>query len=311
MNVLAITLNPAVDVVYEINAMELVKSNRVDKAYYSPGGKGNNVARVLKNVNKENITVMGFVGGSRGRWLEKKLDDIGLNVEMVYTSSETRQCIAVTSQGETTEILEGDFAVSEKETGSFLEKLEHVISRKKISLATISGSFPQGVTTSFLIKMLHICHKNDVDVMIDSSDQRVKQLLAQRPKWIKPNKFELEAFTEKTIDSIEDAQDAAKALVRSGAKNVFVSLGSEGLLLVSESENYYCEPQPIEVQSTVGAGDATVAGILLGASERKEGLDLLRDGAAFGMASTQEARAGVVHSEVVREMKQKIKCYQI
>lgn len=310
MNVLSITLNPAIDIVYEVNAMELGKSNRVDKAYYSPGGKGNNVARVLNNVNNGNITIMGFAGGSRGQWLENQLVGIGLKVEMVHTSSETRQCIAVASDGETTELLESHFAVSEKEENAFLEKLEHVILKEKISLANISGSFPKGVSTPFLIKMLQICHDNGVDVIIDSSDPRLKKLLSQRPKWIKPNKAELEIITDRTIDSVEDAQSAAEALVQLGAQNVFASLGAEGLLLVSDSGDYYCEPHAIDVQSTVGAGDAAVAGILSGVSEGKDGLELLREAAAFGMASTQESRAGEVRSEVIREMKQKVKCYE-
>ncbi|SES05425.1 1-phosphofructokinase family hexose kinase [Salisediminibacterium halotolerans] len=306
MSILAITLNPAIDVVYEIENYQQGESNRVDRAFYSPGGKGNNAARSAKKNTDVPVIAMGFAGGGRGTWLEEKLQEEGIQPHFIQTGSETRQCIAVASGNETTEILEGNFSVTAIEETRFIRELKNVIAAHQVSVCTISGSFPQGVTLSFLQDVMTVLKDSGVRVMLDTSDLRLLELLTYEPEWIKPNEDEIKKFAAHLGKEADSVLETARLLLDKGAKNIIVSLGKQGMLAVNQTEAFQVIPPHVETASSVGAGDATVAGILTAA---EKGLDLegaVKRAAAFGAAAVTEYRAGVVDPLKVSECENQI-----
>lgn len=294
MSILAVTLNPAIDVVYEVANYRQAESNRVDRAFYSAGGKGNNAARAAKSNTEESVIAMGFAGGSRGEWLQKKLTEEGIQPHFIETDSETRQCIAVASGDETTEILEGNFSVTAEEQTRFLKELTRVVSDYRVTVCNLSGSFPKGIDIGFLQNVMKVLSDSSVRVMLDTSDERLLELLSYEPEWIKPNEDEIKKFAAKLGDDTDRVIETAHQLIRKGAKNVIVSLGKKGMLAVNDEEAFLVSPPAVNAASSVGAGDATVAGVLTGASLGLNFIDLNKRAAAFGAAAVSEYRAGVV-----------------
>ncbi|WP_238144368.1 PfkB family carbohydrate kinase, partial [Streptococcus suis] len=99
--ILTITLNPSVDIAYQLDAFRLDTVNRVEKVQKTAGGKGLNVTRVLKQIG-EDVVATGFIGGEIGSYVKKQLTRNDIKNSFVEIGNETRNCIAVLHDGQQT-----------------------------------------------------------------------------------------------------------------------------------------------------------------------------------------------------------------
>ena len=121
--------------------------------------------------------------------------------------------------------------------------------------------------------------------VLDVSGAALMAGLAARPFLVKPNRSELQAAMNRPLPTMADVHQAALELLEMGAQNVLVSLGSEGALWVSERGAMFTPAIPVRVQSTVGAGDAMVGGVMTGLEKTGDVRRALAYGAAAGCAS--------------------------
>ena len=194
MNVLTITLNAAIDATYVVARFEPGGANRVIRKHAMPGGKGNNVARVL-SAQGHAVVASGFLGGTSGAFIEEGLRQAGIEPRFVWLDSvESRTCHTVLDQdsGEATEILESGPAVSEGDCERLLEQVAGLLESSPV--VVISGSAPVGATPDFLERLAIIVRAGSIRVVVDSSGQTLVSLLAGRPDVIKPNESELRAL---------------------------------------------------------------------------------------------------------------------
>lgn len=188
--ILTVTMNPSVDIAYQLDVFNLDTVNRVAETHKTPGGKGLNVTRVLSQVGND-VLATGILGGKIGEFIQKELDQVDIEHDFSPISGETRNCIAVLHEGQQTEILEAGPTISDEEGKAFLEHFESLV--KQVSIISISGSLPKGLPVDFYSKMIEICERYQKSVVLDCSGQALLEVLKghAKPTVIKPNTEEL------------------------------------------------------------------------------------------------------------------------
>lgn len=266
--ILTVTLNPSIDIRYNINNLSLGKINRVFEYDKTIGGKGLNVTRVIKKLGEE-VLATGFLGGKLGEEFEERLNTIGIKNDFQNTSDKTRNCINILHNGISTEILESGPVIKE-EWENFKNKFKFLSEYCKY--ISISGSLPDGLSYLSYFELIEIANKYQCKVFLDTSGEALKNSLKSKPYFIKPNLEELENLSNKTLTTIEEIINEAKMINDKGIKIVAVTLGENGAVLTSKDKILIAKNPNVEIVNTVGCGDSFVAGFIT-ASHREYSLE--------------------------------------
>lgn len=300
--ILTITLNPSVDIAYQLDTFHLDTVNRVEKVQKTAGGKGLNVTRVLKQLG-EDVVATGFIGGEIGSYVKKQLTRNDIKNSFVEIGNETRNCIAVLHDGQQTEILEQGPTIQEHEALNFIEHLEIILNN--VEVVVISGSLPKGLASNYYVEIVELCKQCDVAVVLDCSGEALKKVLEsqQKPTVIKPNTEELSQLIGKNItDDIQELKSVLSGQLFQGIEWIVVSLGAKGAFAKHNDKFYRVKIPKINVVNPVGSGDSTVAGIAASLAHALPDVGLLKNANVLGMLNAQEERTGYVnleHSEVL------------
>ena len=298
-----ITFNPSLDYVVTVENFETEKVNRTTSEFVFPGGKGINVSMVLSELGVEN-TALGFVAGFTGVELERQLKESGaitdfvtvkegntrINVKLRSTAKkielnevEVQETENSVQSDVETEINGAGPIVSEEELKLLLDKLTGLNEK---DIVVISGSVSKGISQSVYADIVKLCNERNIKVVVDAASSLLWNTLEYEPFLIKPNKDELEDIFYRDLFSKEEVEFYAKELQNRGAKNVLVSLGEHGAVLVAENGEVYDMDAPQgEVLNSVGAGDSMVAGFLAGYLETNDFENALKLGICAGSAT--------------------------
>ncbi|MGZ4936239.1 MAG: 1-phosphofructokinase [Halobacteriota archaeon] len=279
-----ITLNPALDRILTVESIEYDNPNRVDGDERYAGGKGIDVSKALTRLGVEN-KALGFAGGFTGLELEGCLLNLGVNCEFIRISAETRTNVFINEIARNRQIsfnLRGPFIQSFE----LMQMIDKINGLKDAKYVILSGSVPAGVNPIIYQKIVEIAKAKGATVVLDSDNEPFHAGLRAKPHIIKPNVHELERLVDRELNDLSAVTDAAQGLHETGIEIVLVSMGAEGMLLVTEDERWVAVPPKVTVINTIGAGDSAVAGfvhgLLLGESYR----DALKRSAATGTAAT-------------------------
>ncbi|HEM3633935.1 TPA: tagatose-6-phosphate kinase [Streptococcus suis] len=300
--ILTITLNPSVDIAYQLDTFHLDTVNRVEKVQKTAGGKGLNVTRVLKQIG-EDVVATGFIGGEIGSYVKKQLTRNDIKNSFVEIGNETRNCIAILHDGQQTEILEQGPTIQEHEALNFIEHLEIILNN--VDVVAISGSLPKGLASNYYVKVIELCKKCGVAVVLDCSGEALKNVLEsqQKPTVIKPNTEELSQLIGKNVtDDIQELKAVLSGQLFQGIEWIVVSLGAKGAFAKHKDKFYRVKIPKINVVNPVGSGDSTVAGIAASLAHALPDKELLKNANVLGMLNAQEEQTGYVnleHSEVL------------
>jgi len=285
-----ITLNVSVDKAYVINQLMKGEVMRVLKCTNTPGGKGLNVARVIKLCG-EDVLATGMVGGFAGAYVEDMLRLQKVPCDFLHTAAETRSCInLLESDGTSTEFLEAGEQISQNEIEEFLLKIEDIIDRSEV--ITISGSVPKGVDTDIYAKLIRRIKAKGKKVILDTSGELLKEGIKACPTMIKPNSDEIEALLGVSVNNREDLITSAGKLQKMGIEIVAVSLGADGALLVTKDAIYHGRPPKITPVNTVGSGDSMVAAFAVGLARGYQIEECLRFAISVSAANTLTMTTG-------------------
>ena len=257
--ILTVTLNPSIDIRYNINNLLLGKINRVNEHDKTVGGKGLNVTRVIKKLGEE-VLATGFLGGKLGEEFEERLNITGIKNDFQRISDKTRNCINILHNGISTEILESGPVIKEKEWKNFKNKFNFLSEHCKF--ISVSGSLPEGLSNQSYFELIEIANRNQCKIFLDTSGEALKKSLKAIPYFIKPNLEELENLSNKTLTNIEEIINEAKKITDIGVKIVAVTLGENGAVVVSKEKILIAKNQNVEVLNTVGCGDSFVSGFI-------------------------------------------------
>ncbi len=290
-----VSLNPAIDTRLIVNGFLPGRVNRVHEVYRTPGGKAAHVAMSLKGLGAA-PTWIGFSGGATGSELLGGLRLLGIETMPVSTSQASRVNLEILDTvGEVTEILEPGGTITQSEWAEFLQVCAgafQLVANKKI--AVISGSLPPGVPDDAYATLVRSARSANCLAFVDTSGVALSKTLAAGPDLVKINREEAEGVTQVAICDPASAAQAARKLLDLGANSAFVSLGDRGIVGVRKREQaaIHAWTTPLHAKSTVGCGDAALAGLAYAAAKELTFEQSLALAVACGAANCLAALPG-------------------
>jgi tagatose 6-phosphate kinase len=297
MRCVCFTLNAAVDTTYEVERLEHGGATRVLHQTSLPGGKGNNVARVLSSLG-QHVVATGFSAGRAGAFIEAELAAYGVQASFYRVDGESRTCITVHERdsGAVSELLEAGPHIAAVDATAFLEHAEAVA--RGADVAVLSGSLPAGLDDDFYAVLLSRLRPVVALLVLDSSGRALRSGIAGRPDIVKPNRPELEDLVGRARDEADAALRARRLIVEGALApggQVLASFGRAGAALITGEFVLLQAPAQVAAVNSVGAGDAMTAGYLDALLRGESAANALSHASAVAAASTLESVAGVVH----------------
>ncbi len=289
----AICLNPSFDKTVEVDALATGAVNRVRSMRTDPGGKGANVATVLTRLGAQ-ARCLGLAGEAGAAHYEAMLTRAGVLHGFLHMPGEIRTNLKVISldSGDCTEINEPGPCVSGKLLMDLLRLVRDNCGRDDFLVLT--GSLPPGCPDDTYARLVRVL---PVPCVVDASGETLRTSLQAKPFLVKPNRAELCSAVGKDLTTLRDVEAAARELMKAGAANVLVSLGTDGALLVTADKAWHAPGIRVKVSSTVGAGDAMTAGFVAGYVETGDYREAFRRGVAAGTASVMTDGTQLIRRE--------------
>jgi 1-phosphofructokinase/tagatose 6-phosphate kinase len=298
--IITVTLNAAIDKTLAVPNFRLGRRHRAVEQTAMAGGKGVNVARALKAFGRP-VIATGFAGGPTGaRIIEQLTDDHILN-DFVRIREESRMSTAVVdpTSGEQTEINERGPTVTEAELDLFVDKLLYLA--QGAAMCVFSGSLPGGVDPGLYARLVGELRKMDVFTVIDAEGEPMRLATRAGPVVDTPNEREAEELVGHEFADAEDRATAVAEIVDMGAREALMTM-PDGALALLGTDTDATRPRELlratldslDAVSSVGSGDAFLAGWLAARYEDRPAHECLRFGVACGAESTQHFGAGVI-----------------
>lgn len=307
--IVTVTLNPALDHILEAGGLEAGRHVRAVRLGRSPGGKGINVARMLGAMGTGCVAT-GFIGrgelGMFEEFLERATEGRAV-MQLLVVRGRTRDNITIMDpvlDAETHIRTEG-ITVQREDARRIVSKVA-MLARPE-TVVCLCGSVPPGVLAGDLRTMAHLAVEGGAKLVVDMAGASLRALLGERMWMLKVNDGELAEALGRPIQGDEEAVEAARGLlVNFGgpAEVVIVTRGAAGAVCVSPEGAFVARTfvHPGRIATTVGCGDALLAGVLHAWSRREGWAETLRWGVGTASAHATSREPGVLDTEAVAEL---------
>lgn len=297
--IITLTPNPSVDATLHLGEnLEVGGVNRATHATTAAGGKGVNVARVIQ-LSGGAVTAL-FPSPPADPFLHL-VNSTGISYEIVPIADRVRVNTTLTEPGgRTTKVNGPGPTLSEDNIEGLLTQLLALAASSHARAAVLAGSLPPGTPDNFYARAVGALREKFPDLLIavDTSHDALRALgdgfAHCAPNLIKPNGFELGQLAGTDGLDLERSAErgdfgpvltAARDVVARGVSDVLVTLGGAGAVVATRHGAWHASAPPVAVQSTVGAGDSSLAGYLLARIAGKEPPEALRQAVAYGSAA--------------------------
>jgi 1-phosphofructokinase family hexose kinase len=302
--ILTVTLNAAIDRTVAVPNFRLGHRHRAVESRTVAGGKGINVARALKLLGRP-VIATGFAGGPTGNRLLEQLRKEAVLTDFTRIAAETRINLAVIdpTSGEQTEINERGPAVSPEEVEAFVRRVGYLADGAK--LCVLAGSLPPGAGDELYARLVKDLGERGLPVVLDAEGGAMLAGLRAGASIVTPNEREAEELVGQEFADRDDLIQGLAELVRLGAGEAAITRPDGCVAVIGNgSEQRFLEvrTEPLDPVSTVGSGDAFLAGYV---AARYDGLaadECLAYGVACGAESTQHFGAGTVDRNQVERL---------
>jgi 1-phosphofructokinase family hexose kinase len=305
--IVTVTLNTAIDKTLSVPNFRLGRRHRTVEQTTMPGGKGVNVARVLKALGQP-VIATGLAGGATGTRLVDQLTQLSVLSDFVRIREESRTNTAVIdpTTGEQTEINERGPKVSEQEIELFVDKLLYLA--KGASMCVFAGSLPRDVDIDIYAKLIRELRRIAVTTVVDTDGDPLRRAVRAEPDVISPNVLEAEELVgHEFTDGVDDWAIATREMVEMGAREAIMTM-ADGCFARMRPPEGGNEPAlyrvtvssaALEPRATVGSGDAFLAGFVAARYTGRSTEDSLAYAVACGAESTQHLGAGLIDPDRV------------
>jgi len=302
--ILTVTLNAAIDRTVAVPNFRLGRRHRAVESRTVAGGKGINVARALNLLGRP-VIATGFVGGPTGTRVLEGLQDESVLADFTRIASETRINLAVIdpTSGEQTEINERGPAVSPEEVKALFDRIGYLASGAKICV--LAGSVPPGAGDDLYARLVDDLSRRGVPVVLDAEGEAMLAGVRAGASMVTPNEAEAEELVGQEFADKGDLAQGLRELVRLGASEAAITRPDGCVAAVGEGASrrlLEVHTEPLEPVSTVGSGDAFVAGYVAARYEGRSAEECLAYGVACGAESTQHFGAGTVDRNQVERL---------
>lgn len=291
-----LALNPAVDISYEIQQLVADRKVRADSTRYYPGGNGINVARALAELDVP-FRCCSVVGGESGDLLLRLLGDrLGGNHSVFRVAGETRVNATLLQKSPRSQY-EVDSSGPEIPSEILEELSGCFLAGCGSGIGVLTGSNPPGVPDDHLRRLARRIKEQGGRAAVDAHGAVLQEALQAQPYLVRLNRYVLEMTARRRLESIEAVAVAARELQRRGVGNVCISLGPDGAILADADNSFHCTAPRMHVQSTVGCGDALMAGLVTAAVRGEDSRAMLRLGVTCGSATASYPGTGLFQQE--------------
>ena len=308
--IFTVTLNPAVDRELTVDTISFDTVLRALDWQVDCGGKGFNVARMLKSLGISSMA-LGFAAGKSGEMLAEKLKALGIETDFIWVEGETRTNVSIVSaeNGQYVKVNEPGPTITETDLGLLAKKIgERVVAGDWWVLA---GSLPPGVPPTYYSELITIIQSAGAKVFLDTSDEALRQNCAAKPLLVKPNDEEAHELTGLPVGTKEEIAAVGTAISAMGPANVIISLGKKGAVLVNDGQAWLAASPKIEAANPIGAGDSMVAGVVWGLSKGDSMQDALCKGIACGAATAGQKGTSVGSLEQVNQLLAEVQLQEV
>lgn len=298
--IITVTLNPALDKTLEVPSFTPGRRHRSVDQRTLPGGKGINVARVLKVLGQP-VIATGIAGGATGIRIVEALSDESILNSFVRIREESRTNTAVIdpTTGLHSEINERGPSVTPRELELFEEKLMYLA--RGASICVFAGSLPRGLEPDVYAGLIRSVEKLGVTTIIDTDGEPMRMAVRAEPDIVSPNEIEAEDLVGHEFHDDDDRAQAVVEIVRQGPGEAIMTVPDGCYAYVHEDAAgangntlYRVMTEPLEAISPIGSGDAFLAGYVASRYAGRSPVDCLRFGVACGAESTQHIGAGIL-----------------
>jgi 1-phosphofructokinase family hexose kinase len=302
--ILTVTLNAAIDRTVAVPNFRLGHRHRAVESRTVAGGKGINVARALKMLGRP-VIATGFAGGPTGNRLLSQLRKEAVLTDFTRIAAETRINLAVVdpTSGEQTEINERGPAVSPEEVETFVQRVGYLAGGAK--LCVLAGTLPPGAGDELYARLVKDLSERGLPVVLDAEGSAMLAGLRAGASIVTPNEREAEELVGQEFADRNDLIQGLSELVRLGAGEAAITRPDGCVAVIGNgSEQRFLEvrTEPLDPVSTVGSGDAFLAGYVAARYDGREADECLAYGVACGAESTQHFGAGTVDRNQVERL---------
>jgi 1-phosphofructokinase family hexose kinase len=306
--IVTVTLNTAIDKTLSVPNFRLGRRHRTVEQTTMPGGKGVNVARVLKTLGAP-VIATGLAGGATGTRIVDQLTQLSVLSDFVRIGEESRTNTAVIdpTNGEQTEINERGPKISERELELFTDKLLYLA--KGASMCVFAGSLPRDVDSDIYAHLIRELRRLNVTTFVDTDGDPLRRAVRAEPDVISPNVLESEELVGHEFNDDEDRMIAVREMCELGARAAVMTMADGCFAQVTPPDSHdpalfrvRVRPGAVEPRSTVGSGDAFLAGFVAARYQGRDYAGSLAYGVACGAESTQHLGAGLVDPDRVERL---------
>lgn len=283
-----VTLNPAIDRELVVSSIVHDTVLRASQWRVDYGGKGFNVARMLKALGTSSVA-LGFAGGNNGEVLHQGLRSMGVETDFVWVEEETRTNVSIVASedGRYVKVNEPGPNISADNLTALQQKVCQLAQPE--DWWVLAGSLPPGVPPSIYADMITIIQDAGAYAILDTSDQALRYGCQAKPFLVKPNVAEAFKLTAQELNhhpaKIAGVAGAIHAL---GPAHVVISMGKEGAMLTDGQRAWTASSPKIVELNPIGAGDAMVGGLVWGLSRKQDLPEAFSMAVACGAAAAAQ-----------------------
>lgn len=311
--ILTVTLNAAIDRTIAVPNFRLGHRHRAVEARSTAGGKGVNIARALRLLERP-VIAAGLAGGATGTRLVEQLRDEGVLTAFTPIAGESRTNLAVVdpTSGEQTEINDRGPEVSEDEVDGFVEKLLYLA--RGASMCVLAGSVPPGAPVDVYERLIAELRALGLVSVLDTDGEPMRIGLRAEPAIVAPNVIEAEEAVGHEFNDSDDLAMGLSGLAEMGAGDAIITTETGCVAIVgrgAEGRRYEVRIEPLDPVATVGSGDCFLAGYLAARYDGASPPDCLAFGVACGAESTQHLGAGTLDRREVERLLPRVEVHEL
>jgi len=305
VKIATVTLNPAIDQTVRVSQFQTNTVNRGQAMQFDAGGKGVNVASFLADSGQAAV-VTGFLGQENADIFERFFARKHIEDQFVRVAGLTRIGVKIVDEAnrQTTDINMPGLSPSSEALDALLQKIEQLSA--SCDWFVLAGALPPGAPTSIYASIITQLKGRGKQIVLDTSNDALLQGVQAGPTIVKPNIDELQHLVGQPLTSETAIEEAARLLLGNGIQLVVVSMGERGALFVDQTSALIAVPTPVTVKSTVGAGDAMVAGLISGQVQGLSLSDCARLATAFSLGTITRVGSDLPAPEILQTYFQQV-----
>ncbi|WP_327134863.1 1-phosphofructokinase family hexose kinase [Streptomyces sp. NBC_01343] len=308
-SILTLTMNPAVDLCWEVGHLEVIGKNRARVRSVAAGGGGINVARHVVRLGGR-ATAFHTAGGAVGLRLNRLLDEEGIDHVAVGIDDETREALVLFETGSRHgyHVVPPGPHLDEREGRRSLDALVQAVGNCPYVVA--SGSLPGGLPDDFYAAVARRIREAGSRLVLDTSGPALRGALTEGVFLLRCNRTEAESMAGRPVRDFDDARALNEHLLTTGAAEIAVTTLGELGALCSTGHGHtelHAPPLPGEPLSDAGAGDSMVAALVTRLAAGEDPVSACALGVAVAAAAMLTPSTEPFDLDVARSLRSQVR----